>query len=178
MSQACDLVGVIDVLERTPAALHSMLSGLPDEAVRATEGEDSWSPFDVVGHLIHGERTDWIPRLRVIIESGELHTFDPFDRLAQLEANTGESLDDLLAEFSALRRSNLESLAGLLAGGLDLLATGMHPELGRVTAGELLSTWATHDLGHLAQISRVLAKRLGPATGPWRAYLPILTDRA
>lgn len=177
MSAAGDLGSVVSVLERTPAVLHAMLAGLPSEAVTTTEGGDSWSPFDVVGHLIHGERTDWIPRLRIILEAGELHTFDPFDRFAQLEANRGRSMSALLDEFSDLRKDNLQTLAGFLAEGFDLFATGMHPELGRVTAGELLSTWATHDLGHQAQIARVLAKRFGPTTGPWRQYLSVLSDR-
>ena len=154
-----------------------MLDGLPEEAIRATEGEATWSPFDIVGHLIHGERTDWIPRLRIVLSDGESRPFDPFDRFAQFEASAGRSINDLLDEFDGLRAASLATLAGLLAGGIDLYAAGTHPELGRVTAGELLSTWAAHDLGHIAQVARVLAKRLGEATGPWRAYLPILGDR-
>ena len=171
---AFDLPGVIEILERTPSALACMLEGLPDEILQTSEGGDSWSPFDVVGHLIHGEKTDWIPRLRIILSEGESRPFNPFDRFAQFEESRGKSIHQLLDEFEALRASNLETLAGMLASGIDLYATGIHPELGRVTAGELLSTWAVHDLGHIAQIARVLAKRFGSVVGPWKRYLPVL----
>jgi hypothetical protein len=165
---------IVATLERTPGVLRAMLAELPDETVRATEGGDSWSPFDVIGHLIHGEKTDWIPRLRIILTEGEDRPFDAFDRFAQLAASEGKSTDELLDEFEALRMANLEALAVVLAGGLDLYATGTHPDLGRVTAGELLSTWAAHDLGHIAQIVRVLARGFGSTAGPWKSYLSIL----
>lgn len=174
MPDTYDITAIAAVLERTPHTLRAMLGGLSDEAVHATEGGDSWSPFDVVGHLIHGEKTDWLLRLRIILDEGEARPFDPFDRFAQSEASRGKILEDLLDEFETLRRANLEMLTRLLAGGVDLYATGMHPELGRVTAGQLLSTWATHDLGHIAQIARVLARHFGSTVGPWKDYLPIL----
>ena len=168
---------LIAVLERTPGVLRAALTGVPDDLVRGTEGGESWSPFDVVGHLIHGERTDWIPRLRIILSADDPRPFDPFDRFAQFDASREKSLKDLLEEFEARRNANLETLRALLDAGIDLEAVGTHPELGRVTAGELLATWAVHDLGHIAQVSRVLAKQFGENTGPWRAYLPVLGDR-
>lgn len=155
-----------------------MLEGAPGRLLTATEGEDTFSPFDVVGHLIIGDQTDWVPRLRNILTEGDARRFDPFDRFAQFEANRGKTIDDLLDEFEDLRRSNLETLRELLADGVEMEALGMHPELGRVTAGELLSTWATHDLGHIAQIARVMAKHFGRDAGPWSEYLPILRDRS
>jgi uncharacterized damage-inducible protein DinB len=170
-------VDVLATLERTPAALRAMLAGLPAELVHATEGGESWSPFDVVGHLVIGEKIDWIPRLRNILTEGDARRFEPFDRFAQFEASRGKTIDDLLDEFEGVRRENLETLGGFLDEGIDLEATGTHPELGRVTAGELLSTWATHDLGHIAQVARVMAKHFGKDAGPWAAYLPVLRDR-
>jgi uncharacterized damage-inducible protein DinB len=170
-------VDVLATLERTPAALRAMLAGLPAELVHATEGGESWSPFDVVGHLVIGEKIDWIPRLRNILTEGDARRFEPFDRFAQFEASRGKTIDDLLDEFEGVRRENLETLRGFLDEGIDLEATGTHPELGRVTAGELLSTWATHDLGHIAQVARVMAKHFGKDAGPWAAYLPVLRDR-
>lgn len=155
-----------------------MLEGAPGRLLTATEGEDTFSPFDVVGHLIIGDQTDWVPRLRNILTEGDARRFDPFDRFAQFEASRGKTIDDLLDEFEDLRRSNLETLRELLADGVEMEALGMHPELGRVTAGELLSTWATHDLGHIAQIARVMAKHFGRDAGPWSEYLPILRDRS
>ena len=167
---------VIATLERTPAALRAMLAGLPAELVHATEGGESWSPFDIVGHLIHGERTDWIPRLQIILAEGRSE-FERFDRFAHLEASRGNSVEDLLGEFETLRAANLDTLRGMLAEGIGLDAEGTHPEFGRVTTGELLATWATHDLGHIAQVARVMAKHFGKNAGPWAAYLPILRDR-
>lgn len=168
---------IIAVLERTPGVLRATLSGIPDDLLRGTEGGESWSPFDVVGHLIHGERTDWIPRLRIILAESDSRPFEPFDRFAQFEASGSKTPDELLDEFEALRYANLEILRALLETGIDLDATGTHPELGRVTAGQLLATWAVHDLGHIAQVARVMAKQFGVDTGPWRAYLPVLGDR-
>lgn len=165
------------VLERTPGLLRGLLAGLSDRLLAADEGPETWSPFVIVGHLIQGERTDWIPRARIILEQGEIRPFDPFDRFAQLEADRGRRLDELLDEFERLRRDNLEILAGLRLTPGDLEKTGMHPELGRVTLGELVATWAVHDLGHVAQISRVMAKTWAGAVGPWSQYLPVLHDR-
>ncbi len=173
-----DLDEAIAVLERTPAVLRAWLSGLPPGWIEADEGPDTWSPFDVVGHLIHGERTDWIPRLRIVLEHGDEGTFDPFDRFAQFELSKGRTLDELLDELAELRRSNLETLRGLGLGAEDLARSSRHPELGGVTLSELLATWAVHDLGHIAQIARVMAKRYGSEVGAWRAYLPVLGDRA
>ena len=177
MEDKPDIQSLVAVLERTPGVLRALLAGVPDELVHATEGGESWSPFDVVGHLIHGERTDWIPRLQIILAESSGRSFEPFDRFAQFEASDGKTLEDLLGEFERLRAANLETLRKLLDAGIDLDAAGTHPELGRVTAGELLATWGTHDLGHIAQVARVMAKRFGENAGPWRAYLPVLGDR-
>lgn len=164
----------ITVLERTPATLRAMLEGLGPEWSNGTEGPETWSPFDIVGHLIHGERTDWIPRARIILKQGPSRRFTPFDRFAQFRASDGKSLKDLLEEFEELRT---ESLATLRSWGLDeshLVLEGDHPELGRVTLGQLLATWVAHDLGHIAQAARVMARQYREAVGPWRTYLPVL----
>jgi uncharacterized damage-inducible protein DinB len=172
-----DLESVLAVLERTPATLGALLADLPEQLERGNEGEQSWSPFDVLGHLIHGERTDWIPRLRIILEHGRSREFEPFDRFAQFEASRGRGVEDLLDDFEALRATNLRMLEALDLGPEDLPRRGRHPELGEVTAAELLATWAVHDLNHIAQISRIMAKQLGAQVGPWRAYLPVLGAR-
>jgi hypothetical protein len=138
------------------------------------EGPETWSPFDVVGHLIHGERTDWMQRVRIILDAGETRPFDPFDRFAQFRESQGRSLTDLLDEFGALRAENLRRLAQLELTGEDLDRRGLHPALGPVTMRELLATWVAHDLGHIAQITRVMAKRHADDVGPWREYLPVL----
>ncbi len=165
------------ILERTPATLRALLTGLSPGWVESNEGGESWSPYDVVGHLIHGERTDWIARARIILEHGEARPFDPFDRFAQFEASRGLTLVELLDQFERLRRDNLETLRGMNLGEAELARGGLHPELGPVTMSQLIATWAVHDLGHIAQISRVMAKQYGEAVGPWRAYLPVLDDR-
>jgi uncharacterized damage-inducible protein DinB len=170
------LPDAIAVLERTPLALRAMLEGLPESWTRATEGEGTWSPFDVVGHLIHGERTDWIPRARHIL-AGEGRPFDRFDREAQLAENRNATLRDLLDRFEAARRESLAALRGLKLTPEDLERTGTHPELGPVTLGQLLATWTVHDLDHIGQIARTMAKVYGAAVGPWKAYLSILSDR-
>jgi hypothetical protein len=164
------------ILKRTPASLQALLDGLPAVWVRATEGGDTWSPYDVIGHLIHGERTDWIPRARHIL-AGRSEPFDKFDRTAQFKESEGKQLQELLTTFSALRRENLTILTGMNLTGSDLLRRGRHPELGDVTLGQLLATWVVHDLDHIAQIARVMAKSYAHATGPWSAYLSILRDR-
>jgi uncharacterized damage-inducible protein DinB len=166
-----------DVLERTPRVLPTLLAELPEELERGDEGEDTWSPYDVVGHLIHGERTDWISRLRTILDHGESREFEPFDRFAQFEESRGKSMDELLAEFAVRRAENLSFLRALDLQPEDLERTGRHPDLGIVTLGELLATWVVHDLGHIAQIGRVMAKQLGDEVGSWRAYLPVLAPR-
>ena len=172
-----DLPSATAVLERTPGALGALLTNLPEPFERGNEGGESWSPYDILGHLIHGERTDWIPRLRIILEHGEGRAFDPFDRFAQFEASRGASIEDLLDEFETLRTENLRALSALELEAEDLERTGRHPDLGVVTLGELLATWVVHDLAHIAQIARVMARQLDDEVGPWRAYLPILTRR-
>jgi hypothetical protein len=169
-----DLEHATDILSRTPAALESMLRGLPAEWVSANEGGQTWSPFDVLGHLIHGERTDWLRRAWVILHSGEAEAFEPFDRFAQFEASKGQTLEELLATFAELRSANLRALEGLNLAAEDLARKGRHPELGVVTLGQLLATWVAHDLDHIAQVARTLAKQYKEAVGPWAAYLSVL----
>jgi hypothetical protein len=167
----------VAVLERTPATLRAMLSGLPGEWTAASDGDATWSPYDVIGHLIHGERTDWIPRAKMILESGEGRTFDPFDRTAQFRESRGRSLDHLLATFEELRRENLATLASWSLTEADLEKTGTHPEFGRVTLAQLLATWVAHDLDHLVQIARTMARQYRGAAGPWTAYLSVMGPR-
>src|SRR5579864_791931 len=173
------LAEAVTVLTRTPAALDALMRGLPNDWVRCTEGrsddgKDTWSAFDIVGHLIVGERTDWMPRARIILESGEARPFDPFDRFAQERESQGKSLEQLLDEFVRLRRDNLAALQALHLQPEDLTRRGRHPALGVVTLSELLETWAVHDLTHLHQLSRVLAYQYRDVVGPWRAYLGVL----
>jgi hypothetical protein len=172
-----DLKSAVAVLESTPRVLDTWLRGLGDEWVHADEGPDTFSPFDVLGHLIQGEKEDWIARAGMILASDELPVFEPFDRFAQLEADRGRDMHELLDEFSHLRRQNLETLYSFQLGPEHLELVGIHPELGKVTLRELLSTWVVHDLGHIAQIARVMAKHYGAMTGPWARYLPVLRDR-
>ena len=164
----------VDILRRTPATLDALLHGLPEPWVHGTEGGTTWSPFDVVGHLIHGEETDWIPRARIILEAGETRVFERFDRLAQQEKSVGKTLAELLHTFARLRAENLDVLHGWRLTPVDMLKRGRHPEFGPVTLGQLLATWTAHDLSHLAQVSRVMCRQYTDAVGPWRAYLPIL----
>ncbi len=173
---ASDLRDIIAVLERTPASLKALLEGLPDTWVNATEGGETWSPYDVMGHLVHGERTDWIPRARHIL-AGEARPFDKFERTAQFTESRGKSLGELLATFAELRCENVEALSGLNLTAEDLGRKGLHPELGEVTLGQLLATWVVHDLDHVGQIARTMAKAYSVAVGPWSAYLSILRDR-
>jgi hypothetical protein len=173
------LTEAMALLARTPATLDALLRGLPDIWVRnnegrTQEGNHTWSPFDVVGHLIVGERTDWMPRARIILQYGEARPFDPFDRLAQVKESQGKSLDQLLDEFARLRRDNLAALHALDLHPEDLARRGTHPELGAVTLSQLLATWAVHDLTHLHQVSRVMAHQYRDAVGPWSAYLGVL----
>jgi hypothetical protein len=168
------LVDTIAVLTRTPATLNALLRGLPNIWVCRNEGTDTWSAFDIVGHMIVGERTDWMARLRIILESGEARPFDPFDRFAQFRLSQGRSLEQLLDEFAELRDQNLAALQALDLQPADLERRGKHPSLGSVTLAELLSTWAAHDLTHLHQLSRVMAHQYRQAVGPWSAYLGVL----
>lgn len=163
-----------EVLGRTPSTLNALLRGLPDEWVRSNEGPETWSPFDVLGHLIAGEEADWIPRARVILEHGEARAFEPFDRFAMFEASKGKTLDELLDRFEQLRAESLKELEAMSLTPEMLMKRGLHPDLGAVTLSQLLSTWVAHDLTHVAQIVRVMAKQYGEAVGPWREYLPAL----
>ncbi len=151
-----------------------MLAGLPQSWTGATEGPETWSPYGIVGHLIHGERTDWIPRAQIILAQGPDRRFTPYDRFAQLRESKGRPLDDLLDEFARLRADNLATLGAWHLTAAQLALEGEHPELGPVTLRQLLATWVAHDLGHLAQTARVMAKQYRDAVGPWREYLPIM----
>jgi uncharacterized damage-inducible protein DinB len=162
------------ILERTPGLLNQMVRGLPEEWIRATEGENTWSCYDVVGHLIHGELTDWMPRVRMILEHGESRSFEPFDRVAQFREDRTQPIDRLLDRFKELREQNLAALKSLRLTSKDFARTGIHPALGTVTLGQLLSSWMVHDLTHISQITRVLAKQYAAEVGPWKAYLGVL----
>lgn len=169
-----NLQDTISLLTRTPAVLNALLRDLPETWTHHNEGKDTWSAFDVVGHLIHAERTDWMPRVQIILQSGESRTFEPFDRFAQVRESEGKSLVNLLDEFARLRSASLEDLMKRNLRQDDLERRGRHPALGVVTLSELLATWAVHDLTHLHQISRVMAHHYGEAVGPWREYLGVL----
>jgi len=169
-----DLTEGAAVLERTPGVLRAMLAGLPAPWTERDEGPETWSPFVIVGHLIHGERTDWIPRARIILDQGGDRRFTPYDRFAQFHESAGKPLAALLDEFEELRRRNLTTLRDWRLTDDQLSLAGEHPEFGSVTLGQLLATWVAHDLGHIAQIARVMAKQYRAAVGPWRAYLPIV----
>ncbi len=164
----------IALLSRTPAALDALLRGLPEKWTQANEGAGSWSAFDIVGHLIVGERTDWLPRARRILEHGESVPFDPFDRFAQQTECRGKSLEQLLDEFAALRAENLRALTALNLQPSGLAKRGKHLRLGPVTLAQLLATWAAHDLTHLHQLSRVMAHQYREAVGPWSAFLGVM----
>ena len=170
------LVEAVEMLRHTPTTVAALLEGIPDTWARATEGDGTWSPYDVVGHLIHGERTDWIPRVRHIL-AGQTRPFDPFDRSAQFVESADKPLDELLATFEEVRSRNVSELVAMNLDSTDLRRTGHHPELGEVTLGQLLATWVVHDLDHVAQIARTMAKVYAEAVGPWQAYLSILRDR-
>jgi uncharacterized damage-inducible protein DinB len=163
-----------DLLSRTPLTLRALLDRLPDEWAKSNEGGESFSPFDVVGHLIHGEETDWVPRARMILEHGETRAFEPFDRFAMFEKSKGKSLTELLETFEQRRAESLKELEQMNLTPELLVKRGIHPELGEVTLGQLLSTWVVHDLNHISQIVRVMAKQYAEAVGPWRAYLSVL----
>ncbi len=169
-----DLPEGMAVLERTPVALRALLAGLPEGWVTGTEGAETWSPYDVVGHLIHGERTDWIARAEIIMAQGENRTFTPFDRFAQFKESQGKSLEDLLEEFAELRAHNLALVWSWQLTDVQLELEGEHPSLGTVTLRNLLATWVAHDLSHVGQIARVMAKQYREEVGPWREYLPII----
>lgn len=169
-----DLTTGIAVLERTPKTLRAMLAGLSSAWTDATEGPETWSPYVILGHLIHGERADWMERARIILAQGPERRFTPYDRFAQLRESQGKSLAELLDEFARLRAENLATLAGWRLTEVQLALEGEHPDFGPVTLRQLLATWVAHDLGHVAQIARVMAKQYREAVGPWRAYLPVM----
>ncbi len=172
-----DLDEAVDILSRTPSVLDALLRDLPDPWLRTNEGPDTFSPFDVIVHLIQGEKKDWIERARIILDAGESRAFEPFDRFAGLEESRSRPLGDLLDEFGALRRGNLAALREMNLSEADLDRRGRHPAFGPVTLRELLGTWVVHDLNHVAQVARVLAGNYVDEVGPWTEYLPILARR-
>lgn len=169
-----DLEQTIALLTRTPAALDALLRDLPDAWTTRNEGDGTWTARDIVGHLIHGEETDWMPRTRLILESGDTKPFEPFDRLGHETASQGKTLPQLLDEFARLRAKNLDELRALNLQPSDLERRGQHPALGSVTLSQLLATWPAHDLSHLHQLSRVLAHQYRDAVGPWTAFLGVM----
>jgi hypothetical protein len=171
-----ELAQAIEILQRTPATLNALLRDLPEPWLVQNEGPETWSPYDVIGHLIHGEETDWIPRAKMILEHGETRAFEPFDRVAMLEESKGKSIVALLDTFAQLRTENLRELQSMNLTSDLLDKRGCHPELGVVTLRQLLSTWVVHDLGHIRQVVRVMSKQYRDAVGPWKKYLSILEE--
>jgi hypothetical protein len=169
-----NLPHTIALLTRTPAALDALLRDLPDTWTLRNEGDNTWSAFDIVGHLIHAEHTDWIPRVKMVLKFGESQAFEPFNRLGAARDSRGKSLGQLLDEFARVRSENLDELRALHLQPMDLERRGRHPALGLVTLSQLLATWAAHDLTHLHQLSRVMAHQYRDAVGPWREYLGVL----
>ena len=165
----------IEILSRTPKILKAWLSDISNSWANCNEGDDTWSPFDVVGHFIHGEQTDWIPRAQLILSGNDdVPEFEPFDRFAQFEASEGKTMPELLAAFAQLRAKNLETLRGFKLQPADYGRQGKHPDLGVVNLRQLLATWVVHDLDHLGQIGQVMARQYHDEVGPWGAYLTIL----
>ena len=171
-----DLASSADLLRRTPRTLRDLLDGVGEAWFRSTEGPDTFSPFDVVGHLIDGEETDWMPRARIILARDPEAAFVPYDRFRHYARNQGRTLVSLLDEFARLRAENLEQLAAWNLGDAELDLRARHPSLGPVTLRQLLAGWVVHDLGHVAQVVRVMAKQYRDEVGPWLPYLPVLTD--
>ena len=169
-----DVQKATEILSRTPNVLATLLNGLSNEWIYQNEGEETWSPFDVMGHLIHGEKTDWTQRMEIILSDGTSKEFAPFDRFAQFEESKGKTLSQLVEEFKSLRQENLKILHSKTIDTTTLSKKGVHPAFGEVSLKELLSTWVVHDLGHIAQISRVMAKQYKNEVGPWLEYLPVL----
>jgi hypothetical protein len=169
-----NLQHTVSLLARTPAALNALLRDLPEEWTYRNEGDDSWTVYDVVGHLVYGERTDWMVRGKMVLEHGESQTFEPFDRLGQIRESQGKSLAELLDEFARLRSENIAELRSWNLQPTELARRGRHPSFGPVTLSQLLATWATHDLTHLHQISRIMAYQYRDAVGPWSKFLGVL----
>ena len=164
----------IEILERTPAVVKALLTNLSDEWILNNEGPETFSPYDVIGHLIHGEKTDWVVRAKMILEFGNTQTFERYDRFAQYKESQGKSLQQLLDEFAAMRKENMIWFKRLNLTEADLDKKGMHPVLGDVTLRNLLATWVVHDLTHMAQITRVMAKQYKDEMGPWQEFFRIL----
>lgn len=164
----------IEILERTPQVIETMLTGISDEWIQANEGADTWNPYDIVGHYIHGEKTDWIPRLELILSDAPNKKFEPFDRFAQSRDSQGKSFQQLLNEFKTMRQTSLLKLKSKNLTDKDFARKGIHPVFGEVTVAQLLATWVAHDLNHIAQIARVMAKQYKAEVGPWIQYLRIL----
>ncbi|HET6225794.1 MAG TPA: DinB family protein [Bacteroidia bacterium] len=169
-----DLSKSIEILKRTPIVIEPLLEGLHDDWVKNNEGPETWSPFDIVGHLIHGEKTDWLIRTDIILSNSADKTFEPFDRFAQFEASKGKTLKELLTTFKHLREKNISDLLQHHISTTDLHKKGIHPAFGEVSLAQLLASWVVHDLGHIGQITRVMAKQYTDAVGPWKEYLPVL----
>jgi hypothetical protein len=169
-----DLTKSIEILERTPEVIADMLQGLSEEWIYQNEGGDTWSPYDIVGHLIHGEKTDWITRMNIILSDSPDKRFQPFDRFAQMGDSNAKSLSQLLDTFRLLRQHNLQVLRSHNLTTEDLSKQGIHPAFGAVSLSQLLATWVAHDLNHIAQIARVMAVQYRIAVGPWVAYLGVL----
>ncbi len=172
-----ELEHAIKILERTPTVLKTLLFELPSGFIENNEGENTWSPFDVLGHLIYGEQVNWIPRAKMILEFEMQKPFEPFDRFAQFEMSKGKTVPELLEQFEMLRRQNILTLKDMQLNAQDLEKLGNHPEFGGISLAQLLATWVAHDLDHIVQISRVLAKNYRDAVGPWRGYLSVMKER-
>lgn len=173
-TQAFSLASAVPLLTRTPALLRAWLQDLPDSWTQVNEGAATWSAYDIVGHLNHGERTDWIPRAQIILAQGAQRTFAPFDRFAQERESAEKSLTVLLDEFEQLRAANVATLESWRLTDAELALEGLHPTFGAVSLRQLLATWVTHDLNHIAQMARVMAHQYGDAVGPWKAFLGVL----
>jgi len=165
-----------EILENTPRTLRALLTGIHDDWASANEGPDTWSPLDVLAHLIHGEETDWVPRAQIILRHGQSFAFEPFDRFAfrERDSSKGKELPELLDAFEELRARNIATLDGMKLTDRELELCGTHPEFGRVTMAQLIATWAVHDLAHIVQIARAMAKQYDAAVGPWKEYLSVL----
>ena len=163
------------ILERTPTVLKTLLSNLREDWVMKNEGPDTFSPYDVIGHLIHGEKTDWVPRAKIILEFGVAKPFTPWDKFAQYEESRGKTLTQLLDEFERVRKENMQWFNSLQLTETDLEKKGVHPVLGEVSLRNLLSTWVVHDLTHIAQVTRVMAKQYKEEMGKWPEFFRILS---
>ena len=166
-----------EILEKTPIVIESYLSGLSRDWIKNNEGKGTWSPYDILGHLIFGEKTDWMIRVKTILGDSDNKLFEPFDRFAQLKEDQNRSIETMIQQFKVLRKKNLDDLRSLNITEKDLSLVGTHPELGEVSLQQLLATWTVHDLGHIGQISRVMAKQYSSEVGPWTEYLSVLKNK-